>query len=184
MPRRRGPKNRENRDYKNAEEDNIAKHKLCYIVEQTTLPPKAPRVLLRTLNPNPLILMAQIIYRRLDKNGEPMFGAGLGNFVSDREAVAQAILTRIKLLQGEWWESLTEGTPLFQSILGQPTATPESIAMVLQERIAKTPFVSGITNIAASEDKQRRASFSCNTQTDFGAITITTQPGSAASISE
>ena len=63
--------------------------------------------------------MPTITYRKLDQNGDPIWGNGQGSFVSDIDAVAQAIYTRLRLLFGEWWENLSIGTPLFQSMLGQ-----------------------------------------------------------------
>lgn len=59
-------------------------------------------------------------YRMLDTNGDYVLGMGESEFLSGSEAVAQAIVTHIKLLLGEWWEDVNQGTPLFQSILGKP----------------------------------------------------------------
>ena len=59
-------------------------------------------------------------YRMLDTNGDYVLGMGESEFLSGSESVAQAIVTHIKLLLGEWWEDVNQGTPLFQSILGKP----------------------------------------------------------------
>lgn len=61
-----------------------------------------------------------MIYRMLDKDGDYILGNGNSQFLSGSEAVAQAIITHLKLLLGEWWEDVNLGTPLFQSILGKP----------------------------------------------------------------
>ena len=47
----------------------------------------------------------QILYIRLDENYEPDFASSKAGLITDIEAVAQAILTRLRLLQGEWWEN-------------------------------------------------------------------------------
>jgi hypothetical protein len=123
--------------------------------------------------------MATITYRKLDQNGDPLQGAGQNSFVSDIDAVAQAISTRLKLLQGEWWENLNAGTPLFQSMLGVAGAGrhPETIALLLTERILGTPYVTSVSNVATSYNGGTRAfQFSCQVQTQFGTLTVTNQP--------
>jgi hypothetical protein len=85
--------------------------------------------------------MATITYRKLDQNGDPLFGNGAANFVSDIDAVAQAIGTRLRLLQGEWWENTNAGTPLFQSMLGVSGAgkPPDAIALILKQEFPARP---------------------------------------------
>ena len=57
-------------------------------------------------------------YRKLDNNGDYSFGSGFSDFVYDKNAIAQAIKTKILLFYGEWWEQIDDGIPMFQSILG------------------------------------------------------------------
>ena len=42
-------------------------------------------------------------YRKLDNNGDYSFGSGFSDFVYDKNAIAQAIKTKILLFYGEWW---------------------------------------------------------------------------------
>lgn len=81
-----------------------------------------------------------MIYRRLDSNGDYVFGQGRSQFLSGSEAVAQAIITNLKLLLGEWWEDVNNGLPLWQSILGIPgsEANQLSIDNIIKDRILKT----------------------------------------------
>lgn len=56
-------------------------------------------------------------YRKLDANGDYTFGAGSSCFITDHDAVVQAIVTRLKLWKYEWWEDLEEGIPM-RDLLG------------------------------------------------------------------
>jgi hypothetical protein len=123
--------------------------------------------------------VATITYRQLDANGDPIWGQGQANFLSDLAAVAQAIGTRLKLLQGEWWENLNTGTPIFQSMLGVGGSgkRPNAIALLITQRILTTPYVEGVSNVATSYNPATRAfQFSCQVETQFGTITVTNQP--------
>jgi hypothetical protein len=126
--------------------------------------------------------MATITYRKLDPNGDPLWGNGQASFISDLQAVAQAILTRLRLFQGEWWEDLTIGTPMFQDILGQKSA-PTAVSLILQKVILGTPYVTGISNLSASWNSTSRAfAFSCLVQTQFGTLTVSNISGNNASL--
>lgn len=56
-------------------------------------------------------------YRQLDSNGD--YTVGLPFFFNSPQGVEQAISTRLKLWQGEWFLDNTAGTPWLQSILGR-----------------------------------------------------------------
>lgn len=108
-----------------------------------------------------------------------MRGHGAADFLADRDAVAQIIATTLKLLQAEWWENLTIGTPLFQELIGQPI-TAEGIALILRKRILSVPYVTGIQNVAVSYTPPRQFAFSAAVQTAFGEIAVSTQPSIGA----
>lgn len=94
-----------------------------------------------------------MIYRRLSTDGDYVLGAGNSTFLSGTEATAQAIVTRIKLLWGEWWENINMGTPLWQSILGTPGSDSnlKSIDNILRSRILSLKL--GNTNLIKSIDE-------------------------------
>lgn len=105
-----------------------------------------------------------MIYRRLDSNGDYIFGQGTTEFLSGVEAVAQAIVTHIKLLLGEWWEDVDNGTPLWQSILGKPGTESNLISIdnIIKDRIMSTQLngdklVSTIDNYDRSYDPSTRS---------------------------
>ena len=61
--------------------------------------------------------MPSLSYLMLDSGYDPVFADGTS--LTGTQAVAQAIMTRLKLFFGEWWENLALGLPVFQSMLGQ-----------------------------------------------------------------
>jgi hypothetical protein len=114
-------------------------------------------------------------YRRLDDNHDYAFGASETNIASDRDAVAQAIYTRLKLLYAEWWEDMTDGLPLWQSILGV-RANPknkEAIDIIIKARILDTLKVSDVSSFSSSFDSEtRKYSFSCVVDTAYGQVPV------------
>lgn len=108
-------------------------------------------------------------YRKLDSNGDYSFGRSKQDFVTDSNAVAQAIKTRLLLLFGEWWEDQSDGLPLFQSILGVSGTEDnlESVNLLIQERIINTDNVTDIVDYTSSY-VNRSLSVSCTVNTTFG----------------
>ena len=84
-----------------------------------------------------------MIYRKMDANGDYTFGSNSSSYLSKKEAVAQAISTRLKLLIYEWWEDLEEGTPLWQSIISSRDI-PEAVN-IIRKRIIGTDHVKNLT---------------------------------------
>lgn len=119
--------------------------------------------------------MATITVRALDSNGDPMRGQGASSFLSDIYAVTQIIITRILLLQGEWFEDLSDGTPMFQSLLGH-AITLQGAALLLRNRILGTPYVTSISSFSISANSAVRSfTFSATVQTQFGSVTVSNQ---------
>jgi len=117
--------------------------------------------------------MAAIQYLRLDSNLDMIWDGNAA--LLDLDAVTQAIQTRILLFQGEWWENLNEGTPMFQSILGAPGSAKSQAAinLALIQRISGTPYVSSVENVSSSFDPMtRKFSFSATAQTAFGTAVV------------
>lgn len=109
-----------------------------------------------------------IKYRRI-VDDDYSFGNSAQNFVSGTVAVAQAIKTRLLLLQEEWWEDTEDGLPLFQSILGQPGTEEnlQSIDLLVQDRIIKTPGVNGVKYFESTYTN-RNYGVSCTVETMYG----------------
>lgn len=123
-----------------------------------------------------------MIYRRLDNNGDYILGTGSNNFYSGNQAVAQAVITWLKLLRAEWWEDVNNGLPLWQSILGQPGSeiNRHSVDNIIQERIrdlklGDKPLIAVINNYESDWDNVNRSyKFTC-TLTTIYSTTLTIQ---------
>lgn len=132
-------------------------------------------------------MAASITTRALNsQTWDAQWGQGQNNFLTDREAVAQIILQRLKLLRGEWFENPGLGVPYFEKILGAPgsgTVYLNQSALILQQIILQTPYVTGISKLSATYSPSTRSLlFSCTVQTRFGAISLSNQPSSGAVI--
>ncbi len=115
-----------------------------------------------------------IIYRPLSSSGDYQLGLSAGSFLSGAAAVAQAITTNLKLLLGEWFEDVSLGTPLFQSILGV-SGTPanvQSIDLIVRSRILSTQGVAAITAFTSSYANR---TYSCT-------VTVSTVGGGTATV--
>lgn len=112
-----------------------------------------------------------MIYRKLDANGDYVLGQNANGMLSDKEAVAQAILTRLKLLKSEWWEDQEDGLPLWQEILGKRNV--EKANQEIKKRILETPKVKQITSFEAGlNNETRQYVFSAVVITEYGLITL------------
>jgi hypothetical protein len=124
--------------------------------------------------------MALITYRRLDANHDPVMGGGAADFVSDIDAVAQAIQTRLLLFLGEWWENQEVGLPLFQNILGQGASQSRLLHIVsqlIQQNIYGAPYVTDIPVVQIQFDPVTRTfQFYAVVLTTFGTITVSNYP--------
>lgn len=123
-----------------------------------------------------------VIVRRLDENHDPVYGSGAADFLTDLEATAQIIETSLLMFEGEWWNDLTAGLPLFQSIIAQPENNRQAtIALLIQQTILAVKYVTGLTNVQINyTSATRQFTYSCNVQTAFGTVGVTFSPGSTA----
>ncbi len=125
-------------------------------------------------------MAATISVRVLDPDGDPRRGNSLANFVTDIDAVAQILATRIRLFEGEWFENLADGTPMFQRLLGVPTNSA-GVALILRRRILETPYVVRINSMdVLYAPAGRNFVFVAEVETAFGTVTVSSQPISGA----
>jgi hypothetical protein len=118
-------------------------------------------------------------YRRLDANGDMTFGQGLGNFwINQPEAVAQSVLTRLRLNLGEWFYDTSDGTPWNTEVLGERTQSTRDV--VVQDRVQTTTGVVEIISYGSLFDPNTRTWTAAMTlQTVYGpvALVATKLPG-------
>ena len=111
-------------------------------------------------------------YRKLDEDDDYFFGTGAVNFhINSPEAVAQAILTRLRLWMGEWFADTSDGTGWNQSILGKQSGN--LYELTLRQRVLETPGVQSIEEFQSSLDAEaRKLSVSMTVNTMYGSINL------------
>lgn len=121
-------------------------------------------------------------YLRLDSSYDPIFVASAS--LTGVDAVAQSILTRLKLFLGEWWENLSVGLPVFQSMLGQlgSTAGLAAIQLAIQQNIEGAPFVTTVDSVAVNINSAGQVTVTVTAQTVFGIVNVTSLQGSSAQV--
>ena len=122
-----------------------------------------------------------IAYLLLDDQYDPVFDTGVE--LTNAQAVRQAILTRLKLFLGEWWENLNLGLPVFQTMLGQldTARTQAATQLAIQQTIYGTPYVTAVTAVSVSFE-DGKFTFSATAQTSFGTVSVTNLPALSASL--
>jgi hypothetical protein len=112
-------------------------------------------------------------------NYEPLFGNGKNNFISDLQAVAQIVLTRLRLFEGEWWAAQNDGLPLWQNILAASASarSQQQIELLISNRITGTPYVNGVSNVQVGYNSTSRAfTYYAVVQTQFGQLVVSNYP--------
>lgn len=112
-------------------------------------------------------------YRKLDENGDIVFGNNLADYIEGKYALAQAIRTKILLFSQEWWENISIGIPMFQSIVGQ--VKNDKLQMVatilLTNRIEELQEVTSVTNIEVTEGT-RSIAFKIDVDSIYGELEV------------
>ena len=99
-----------------------------------------------------------MLYRKLDQNGDYVFGNNKLDYISGKEAVAQAIKTKIMLFYQEWWENISVGIPMFQSIVGKVADVnlQMAITLLVTNRIQEIPEVVSVKDVKVNSDSSNR----------------------------
>lgn len=107
-------------------------------------------------------------YRKLDEHSDYRFGNGRADFyINNPTAVAQAILTRLLLVRGEWFLDVTEGVPYRTDVYGFGTSGKRDQA--IKSVILETQGVVKIDSFESLFDPAtRRYSVSCTVTTQYG----------------
>lgn len=110
--------------------------------------------------------------RGLSDDGDMRFGAGGSLYLVDSaEAVAQIVMTRLKLWVGEWFIDTSEGTAWATGAIGERTR--DTIEPMLRARILDTPAITGIDSFDLVIDAEARAvAVRISVLTSFGPTTV------------
>lgn len=111
-------------------------------------------------------------YRRLGDDRDYVLGRGAADLMRDvPEAVAQAVVTRLRLLAGEWFLDLQEGMPYAQAVFGRHTQASYDLAV--RGRILGTEGVRSITAYDSGVDPEtRRLTIAVTIDTVYGPATL------------
>lgn len=114
-------------------------------------------------------------YRILSPTGDYVFGLTTSEFlINSPAAVAQAVLTSLKLLQGEWFLDSTQGTPWLQDVIG--TNTAPLYDQVIRAAIAAVPGVNNIVSYSSSRSAARALTITVTLDTIYGQTSELTIP--------
>jgi hypothetical protein len=84
------------------------------------------------------------------------FGQSQNNLWIDQpEAVAQLVMTRLRLNLGEWFLDTSDGTPWQTEVLGEQTRWTRDV--VVKDRVERTQDVIGIVAYGSRMDPDQRA---------------------------
>lgn len=108
--------------------------------------------------------------RQMDAADDYAGFSGSTRFLVDSPAaVAQAVLTRMRLYTGEWFLDTEEGLDK-SLILGYGTAGTRDVA--IQQRILGTPGVQAIDSYSSNVDSARGFTVACLLTTIYGEVAL------------
>jgi hypothetical protein len=118
-------------------------------------------------------------YRKLTASGDYSFGQNaLDFYVNSPQTVAQAILTRLLLHQGEWFLDVTFGMPWESQVLGYGTKSLYDAA--IKAAILGVQGVASIVSYSSDLDTVNRAlSVNVTVSTIYSQLSISTTFGVA-----
>ena len=111
-------------------------------------------------------------YLKLSDTGDMVAPQSAADFWRDSpEAVAQAVLTRLRLWRGEWWIDTSEGTPWMDAALGM--GKRKTIEPAIRQRILETEGVRRIDAFSLSfEPESRTATLAATIDTIYGTASV------------
>lgn len=111
-------------------------------------------------------------YRKWTNGTDVQFGHGQADYWQDDPlGVAQAVVSRLRLLAGEWFLDLAEGTPYETEVFGK--FTKDTYDPVIRGRILDTEGVTEITSYQSTYDGEtRKVTITVDINTEYGPATI------------
>jgi len=94
-------------------------------------------------------------YRQLTPDWDFKMGHGTADYlINSPETVLQAVMTRLKLLVGEWFNDTADGTAWKTDVFGKYTQKKYDIT--IRRRILKTQGVTAIAEYKSTYDSENR----------------------------
>lgn len=94
-------------------------------------------------------------YRRLSTSGDMVFGHSANDFLTNTpQAVAQAVMTSLKLWLGEWYLNTNDGTQWLEGILGRHSKDTADATLVA--RISSVQGVVSVENFSSQVNTTTR----------------------------
>ena len=111
--------------------------------------------------------------RKLSASGDYVLGHGSVDFIQNTaQTVAQSVMTRLALWQGQWFIDTDEGTPWLQGILGKG----DFAESLIKERILATQGVLSITEFESILNPDTRSmAITVTIETEYGTATLGTE---------
>lgn len=110
------------------------------------------------------------LVRALDSDGDFTFGAGLGNYLSYNNAIAQNIKTRLSSFLGNCFFDIGAGIDWFNLLGAKDELT---LNLSISSVILNTEGVTGILELSTSLGSNRAFSVSYEVQTVYSTVSST-----------
>ncbi|HBP5565165.1 hypothetical protein ABZR71_06325 [Pseudomonas paraeruginosa] len=105
--------------------------------------------------------------RRIDEEGDWLFGQGRGNYAAAGESVRQRVCTRLRSFEGDWFLDLKHGLPWFERM-----ARPADLVALeadLKRCVLLTEGVSEILDFhLALDPRERRLKIAISLRDRYG----------------
>ena len=113
----------------------------------------------------------KLIYRRLDANGDYVWGNSMNDMLSGQAAMRQVVQTRLRAIRDEWWEGDRTALPYFTDMLGGPGSQTQiqKIDLMVIARLMDTVGVLNVTGFSSSFEN-RAYKCSCTVHTVYGDV--------------
>ena len=128
-------------------------------------------------------MATSLVYLALDAENDTVFANAYA--LTGLQAVEQAILTRLNLFLGEWFENLNLGLPVFQvmlSQLGSARTLQAAQQAVAANILTLSPYVTAVSSASVTLTQFNQLVIQVSAQTVFGIANVTIAPGASAVI--
>lgn len=116
-------------------------------------------------------------YRPVDENGDMVPILSLSDLKEGREAVALAVMHRLKLINGEWWENEDLGFRMWDYLIASAKAGQADFLMsYITSYIMETEGCTGMTDVSI-DYSNRQLVYKGKILTEFGTQEIEAEVG-------